>query len=348
MSRFLDEIAELPGALRRMAEFYRGEGGGFLEQWAARLKGRRVARFTGMGTSEFAPLAIRARMAKTGTAVSVLDSGEWLHFGATTPADDEVVVLLSQSGESFEIVKIIERGLAGNDFIAITNNQQSTLGRSASLVLPLHAGEEASISTKTYSNTLGLLYLMARAVEGQAAVNRALDELDEAADCVLSAKEESIKAAAASLLPATGIAFIGRGASYVAARQSALTFMEGTRLLAGAFTAGAFRHGPFEANGPDFRLVTFLPEGPTRCVTENMAREAARLGSRVVLLTDTDAVEEPNVKVVRMRNVKGEAREELFPLVASAAQALLLHHVAAGRGIEAGHFRFGGKVTLKE
>lgn len=348
MSRFLDEIAELPGALKRMVGFYRGEGGALLEQWAARLKGRRVALFTGMGTSEFAPLAVRGRLAKQGVAVNVLDSGEWLHFGASVPGDQGVVVLLSQSGESYEIVKIIERGLAGKDFVGITNNENSTLGRSARLVLPLHAGEEASISTKTYSNTLGLLYLLARAVEGKAGITQGLDELDEAADCLLSAKGEAIKAAAASLLPASGIAFIGRGPSYVAARQAALTFMEGTRVLAGAFTAGAFRHGPFEANNPDFRLVAFLPEGPTRSVTESMAREAAKLGSRVVLLTDSDAVEEPNVKVVGVRNVRGEAGEELFPLVASGAQALLLHHVAAGRGIEAGHFRFGGKVTVKE
>lgn len=348
MSRFLDEIRELHEALLRMVAFYRAAGRGRLETWARRTEGRAEVLFTGMGTSEFAPLAVRRRMASLGVACHTVDSGEWLHYGAALPGERGTVVLVSQSGESVEIRRIVEQNRAGPDFMAITNCEDSTLGRGASLVLPLCAGDEASISTKTYTNTLAILHLMACSLGGVGALEGALDDLERAASCLHSAPRQQISAAAEFLLPGDALAFVGRGPAYVAARQCALTFMEGARLLAAAFTAGAFRHGPFESCGPDLRAVVFLPEGRTRSVTEGIGRDAARLGARVVFVTDVDLIEDDNIRAVKVDNLEGEAGEDLFPLVVSGAHPLLLHHLAEARGVEAGHFRYGGKVTTKE
>ena len=45
------------------------------------------------------------------------------------------------------------------------------------MVLPLAAGHETAISTKTYVNTLAVLHLMAAALDGAAAIAAALAEL---------------------------------------------------------------------------------------------------------------------------------------------------------------------------
>ena len=76
--------------------------------------------------------------------------------------------------------------------------------------------------------------------------------------------------------------------------------------------------------------------------------ELVRLGARVVLLTDVQLDAEENLRVIQVRNIQGERSEALFPLVISATLPRLLHLFAKGRGIEAGSFRYGGKVTTRE
>ncbi len=350
MSRFLEEIQELPDALLRMVSFYKINGRERLLVWANKTKEcQHKVLFSGMGTSEFAPLAVRGKMASLGVTCDTVDAGEWLHYGLAGIGEKErLVVLTSQSGESIEIVRIIEENLVKPGFVAITNNEDSTLGRHAEVVLPLCAGDEASISTKTYTNTLGVLYLMTAALQGETTIDLALSELESAAECLFSADENRIVEAAEILHSGNALAFVGRGPVYAAAKQCALTFMEGAKRLIVSFSGGAFRHGPFECLDSDFRAVFLMPKGRTFSISQKMAREAAELGAKVVCFTDADIQDEENIQVIRLKNVENESSEELFALVMSAAQALLLHHFAKLKGIEAGQFRYCSKVTTKE
>ena len=350
MSRFLEEIQELPEALIRMVSFYKTDGRERLSAWVEQTKEHRdMVLFSGMGTSEFSAIAVRSQLASSGVSCDTVDAGEWLHYGITGLGESRrLVVLTSQSGESIEVVRLIEEDLVPPGFVAITNNEESTLGRHAGIVLPLCAGEEATISTKTYTNTLGILYLMAAAFQGGKGLKQAFSDLERAADCLFSADENQIVEAAEILHSGTAVAFVGRGPAYAAARQCALTFMEGAKRAIVNFSGGAFRHGPFECLDQNFRAIFLMPKGRTFSINENMAREAAELGAKVVCITDTEIQSEENIHVIRLDNIENESSEELFPLVMSGAQALLLHHFARLKGIEAGQFRYCSKVTAKE
>jgi glucosamine--fructose-6-phosphate aminotransferase (isomerizing) len=348
MSRFTDEIHELPEALLRMVAFYRTEGLERLAAWTAKLQDVDTLVFSGMGTSEFVPLAIGRKMAEAGIACTTIDTGEWLHYGMAVPDEHSLVVLISQSGESVEIKRLVENNVIGSGFVAITNNEKSTLGAHADLTLPLCAGDEASISTKTYTNSLGLLYLLAATRRGSTAIEHALSELEQAAECILSAEEAQVTAAAEFLLPGQVLIFVGRGPAYAIAKQCALTFMEGVQCLAGSFSGGAFRHGPFESIGPDSRLVIFAPAGRTFSLLENMGREAATRGVHVVFVTDTSIQKGENIKTVHVKKNPGEASEDLFPIAVSGTHPRLLDYLAKAKGIEAGTFRYCSKVTAHE
>lgn len=350
MTRFLEEVQELPEALLRMVSFYKTDGRERLLAWAQKTQEcYNKVLFSGMGTSEFAPIVVRSKMAAAGVTCDTIDAGEWLHYRAAGVSGNErLVVLISQSGESVEIKRLIEEKFVKPGFVGLTNYEESTLGTHADLVLPICAGNEASISTKTYTNTLGALYLMAAALQGEEAIALALSELERTADCLFSADEKRIIEAAEILHSGNAVAFVGRGPAYVAAKQSALTFMEGTKRLIISFSGGAFRHGPFECLDKDFRAVFLMPKGRTFSINQKMAQEAAKLGARVVCFTDADIQEKENIQVIRLKNVESESSEELFPLVMSGAQALLLHHFAKLKGIEAGQFRYCSKVTSQE
>jgi glucosamine--fructose-6-phosphate aminotransferase (isomerizing) len=347
-TRFLAEIDQMPAALDGLVSWYAGQGRERLLAFRALLRGKQGILFGGMGTSLIASRIVFPRLGKLGIACRSADAGEWLHYGTDTPDADSLIVLTSQSGESVEVKRLVGEGRVAG-YVAITNNEASSLGAKARLVLPLLAGEEASISTKTYTNTLAVLHLLASALQGDEALDRGVRELREAARLMGEADTGAIQAAAEALAPAAGIAFVARGPAHVAAQQCALTFMEGGRSLAAAFTGGAFNHGPAELLEPGFRLVILQSGERTRWLAEGLADRAARLGAGVVLLRDALGAAMEGVRVCSVPRVAhADDPDELFPLLTARTQNLLLHHVAARRGIEAGIFRHGGKVTRNE
>lgn len=337
-STFVKEIQEHPEALNRLIAFYRGEGRGLLSEWRKRAEKARRIVFAGMGTSEFVAQSILPRLAEQGMDVSTLDAGELLHYPRPMPG---LLVLISQSGESFETRKVAER-LGHSNWVSITNNPQSTIARAAGLNLSMLAGYESAIANKTYANTLALLFLMTQSTE---TLDSALEQLSRVAADMTQVSRERIEAAAKLLADAQAIHFISRGPAMAAVKQSSLTFMEGTRTTATPFTGGAFRHGPYELVDALHRCVFFMPGGKTFELLKNMVTEVAGKGSHVVIITDQDFT--PPAGQVCVLKVASHG-EELFNIVAAPTQEFLLEAVARQRGVEAGVFRNSQKITAVE
>jgi glutamine---fructose-6-phosphate transaminase (isomerizing) len=341
-SGFLKEISEQPEAVRDLVAHYRGAGATSLELWTkmAASIGRVV--FAGMGTSEFVAESVAAEMTWRGVDSTTIDAGELLHYRRPIKG---MLALISQSGESVETRKLAEREPSAAVLAGITNNPKSTIARAASIHLPICAGVEGAISTKTYVNQLALLHLMSKSLGAAAELESAFDDLSEVADAMPNYDSAGIQAAADLISDAQAIHFIARGPAMASARQAALTFMEGTHTYATAFAGGAFRHGPFEMIGDDHRCVFFIPGGRTFELLRSMAVEVAEKGSHVVAITDQEIdLGSPNTRVLKVPSFG----EDVFPICAATTQELLLDAVASRRGVRAGEFRYGGKVTLRE
>ncbi|MCX6377743.1 MAG: hypothetical protein NTU88_17225, partial [Armatimonadetes bacterium] len=102
--------------------------------------------------------------------------------------------------------------------------------------------------------------------------------------------------------------------------------------------------GPFEIVGPGHHAVVFASDGHGGDLLRNMALEMAEIGSKVVLFTSQETPAHPNLASIVLR--PGEP--EMFPLACAVPQELLLHYMAADRGLTAGVFQRGGKITAKE
>ena len=108
----------------------------------ARCKGRVI--LTGMGKPGFIARKIAATMASTGTPSLYLHPAEAVHgdFGMVTSRD--LVIAISQSGESEEIVRLLPLiKKKGVQLIALTSVPRSSLGRNADIVLDLGVRREA-------------------------------------------------------------------------------------------------------------------------------------------------------------------------------------------------------------
>lgn len=348
MSRFLEEIYQQPGALREMLEYYRGAGEERLEEAVERIRsssGKLL--FTGMGSSFYAPLTVRYCLLQGGVATEIWEAGELLHYGIESCSEETVVVAVSQSGESIETRRVVEEVRGKCTVVAITNNTESYLGHSGDVVLPMMAGDEASISAKTYTNTLALLHLLAAKLLNRNVSRESgcLEHLAGGMDIFLKERMDEIAKTAEFLEGVEFLYFIGRGPAMTAAHYGELIFNEGARLPTCALAGGSFRHGPFEMAGEGFTAVFLVPDGVTRDVTMGMAREVAREGGRVLLLTD--GVKEGESGNIHTVGLSGFG-EDLFSLNVSIPIELLLYHMAKQKGREAGVFEHISKITQRE
>jgi len=348
MNAFKKENAELPAALEDLITFYgSAEGAERLERWRALSAPATRFVFSGMGTSEFAPYAVRWKLFNKELGCEIVDTGEWQYCGTMAERKTDLVVLISQSGESVELKKLLESAKPER-FVAITNDDTSTLARHATLTLPLCAGHEAAITTKTYTNTLALLHLLTEARESNSAMEDARTVLRMCAGLMEHVDESAVQRAADYLMPADYVAFVARGPAFVSARQSALTFMEGLKKTTAAFTGGAFRHGPFESMGPDFRMVVFRAPGTTAVILDKLTDDATRLGGHVIVFDGHPRQLRSSSLTVKVPFLDHRAAESLFPLLAARSHNQLLCELADRLGIDIGSFRYGSKITTVE
>lgn len=98
----------------------------------------------GMGKSGHVGRKISATLASTGTPSFFVHPAEAFHGDLGMITSDDVVVLISNSGETDEILKLIPSLKSfGNRIIAITGGIQSTLAKNADAILDISMQEES-------------------------------------------------------------------------------------------------------------------------------------------------------------------------------------------------------------
>ncbi|HEY2432896.1 MAG TPA: KpsF/GutQ family sugar-phosphate isomerase [Vicinamibacterales bacterium] len=107
-----------------------------------RCRGRVIV--TGMGKSGIISRKIAATFSSTGTSAFFLHPAEAIHGDLGAIREDDVVVALSHSGETEELLRLLESlRRIGAKLIAITGAPRSTLGRAADVALDCSIAEEA-------------------------------------------------------------------------------------------------------------------------------------------------------------------------------------------------------------
>jgi arabinose-5-phosphate isomerase len=99
---------------------------------------------TGMGKSGIISRKLAATLSSTGTAATFLHPAEALHGDLGIVQKGDVVIALSSSGETEELVRLLEAiRRIGARLISITGRPQSTLGQASDVTLGCHVPEEA-------------------------------------------------------------------------------------------------------------------------------------------------------------------------------------------------------------
>ncbi len=122
-------------------------------------KGRVIV--TGMGKSGHIGRKIAATMASTGTVSFFVHPAEASHGDLGMISDDDVIIAISNGGESKELSDVLMYAKRHNiPLIAITKNPESSLGKNSTLVLKLpDSGEACPLGLAPTSSTTATLAL---------------------------------------------------------------------------------------------------------------------------------------------------------------------------------------------
>ena len=350
MNKFLDEILEQPVSLMETLEFYEGETGKNLLQKAINLcknKGISELILTGMGSSFSSSYLASCLLNEYGIRAYAINASELLHYHFSLLNKNTLLVCVSQSGESYEIVKILQKLPADVTCLAITNEQASTLAQKGSEVLLSKAGHEEMTSSKSYVSVALVKLIFSWALAGKwtdekrDSVRQLISNIDE----LLTGYKNWMPEISRFLGDYDNIEIIGRGPSYSTVLQGALMFREAVRNPAGGNLGGEFRHGPMEMVKEGFRAVVFAPEGNTFDQSIKMALDIARFKGKVIIITNGDLnLSEPNVHVFRI-SVKDEY---LFAIGSIVPLQFMVNFRAIDLGLKPGFFIRGAKITKVE
>lgn len=236
---------------------------------------RRTGRLVlyGMGGSQHVNRIVEPLYRDLGIDAHTLNASQALM--SPLPDFARTAIIASQSGESGEIVDLLQQPAGAEERFGLTLEPSSTLARSVETAIVAEGGtEQAFAATRSIVLTLAM----------HGAVLEALgSRQDELRDVLASRLPADIAAPAEALAGCDVFVFSGRHAMQGVAESGALSLMELARVPTVAFEGGQFRHGPFEALRPGLGVLLFRSAGPDGPGVEPLARAAADAGCRVVL-----------------------------------------------------------------
>ncbi|CAN5645236.1 hypothetical protein BH10ACT8_BH10ACT8_09200 [soil metagenome] len=338
VSPFERDIAGQAGALRDFAQAPSSAG----------LAGLTLGDFdrivlTGMGSSYIAALPTWRRLVVAGSPAWWVDSGQLLETPQLVTSRT-LLIICSQSGASGEVVALLDRVDSTPEratIVGISNDPESPLGARADALVALHSGLEATVSTKSYLNTLTAYDHLEAALSGSAlsAATSATEELAEAVERL--ERPEVLDGIAAEFVARSDarLAFVGFGDQAATALYAGLITKEAAKVAAEGFVGGEFRHGPLELSGPGLTAVLFTGEDPTsQQPLRQLAADLLESGSTVIGVGPLDISATVSVPT------SARAGTPLLTQSAIVAQHLAVA-VARAAGIEPGAFRYGSKIT---
>jgi glucosamine--fructose-6-phosphate aminotransferase (isomerizing) len=214
----------------------------------------------------------------------LVEASELLHF--TQIAPDAAVIVLSRSGKSVEIVRLLSKAKERKaKIIGITNTPQSPLAQAADITLNLHATFDHLVSVTMYS----ALALVGSLLAGTAS-NTLDDSVSQSLNDSLSAAQEALTLWRHQLegnewfARDAPIYFLARGGSLASCHEARLLWEEAAKAPASALTTGGFRHGPQEIVVEGLHFGIWIDSQRMRDQDLVLARDIRKLGGKIMLI----------------------------------------------------------------
>jgi glucosamine--fructose-6-phosphate aminotransferase (isomerizing) len=326
----LDNIRAQPKALRQVAEYQLGPGRNALARSTELMRSVKRVMFSGMGASLFAAIPAACSL-----GAEVIDSSELLYFPRPGLDANTTVVLVSRSGESVEVTKLLPvLRQAGCRVIGVTNVPDSPLAAGADQAIILHSPADQLVAIQTYTATLLTLLLLADSDPGDLGV--VIDEMERQIGIWIAASDDWRE----FLSSERAVYLLGRSPALGSVQEGALLFHETAKAAAVGMPVAQFRHGPVEVVDAAFRAVVFGTVPETLDLDSALAEDLMRMGAKICWI-GPGSVSSRSVGF----NVEPHRFARLLEIVPCQ---LLAYRMAEWKGLRPGDFRWASTVTRSE
>jgi glucosamine--fructose-6-phosphate aminotransferase (isomerizing) len=265
-------------------------------------------------------------------------------YGSPPALHRALVVGISQSGQSPDIVGVVEEGRRqGAPTLAITNDPASPLAQAAEFVVDVCAGPEMAVAaTKTYTAQLMAIAILSVAACGQ---NGRLEELERVPDLVQEALslDPVVEQAAERYRYVEHCVVLGRGYNYATAHEWSLKLKELAHVIAEPYSSADLQHGPVALISHGFPVLAVAPGG---AVFDDMLTLTSSLvaESGVELVAVSDREEMLSLAHTGLR-LPRDLPEWVSPLVSIVPAQLFCYHLTRARGYDTESPRGLKKIT---
>jgi len=308
---------------------------------AVRSRGFRSAVVAARGTSDNAALYCKYLFEVFLSLPTALASpSAFTLYGSEMRLEDVLVIGISQSGESRDVLEIVRRsGKLGASTLSVTNDEGSSMAAAADHHLFLRAGKEESVAaTKTYTASLLMLYFLANALNGADAPGDEAARLPEKARKMLASGWEGT----ARYRYADHIVVTSRGFNLPTAQEAALKLMETSCVVAQPFSEADLRHGPMAMVTRDFPVLAIVPPGRARATMVGLVETLNERGAELVVLSEDEKVLK---KAAASFRVPVSSPEELSPVLYAIPPQMFAHDLSVLKGLDPDSPRGLSKVT---
>jgi len=282
--------------------------------------------------------------AQNGLPLALATPSLFTYYNQPPKLRDALVVGISQSGQSPDIVSVLAEGRRqGCLTLAITNESQSPLAKSADLVLDIRAGvEKAVAATKTYTNELMAVAMLSAALAEDNAHWKELGKVPGWVSQVLK-QDVPIARMAERFRYMRQCVVLGRGFNYSTAFEWALKLKELTYVVAEPYSSADFRHGPIAMVEGGFPVMAVAPNGKVfDTMLEMLGKLRHEQSAELVVISDEKrALSLAQSQILLPAGIP----EWLTPIVAIVPAQLFAAHLTHVKGFDPEKPRTIFKIT---
>ncbi|MBU7019578.1 MAG: glutamine--fructose-6-phosphate transaminase (isomerizing) [Theionarchaea archaeon] len=315
----IKEIHEQPAVAERLVTSLKTDQKHKLDRLSDLVRQARKVVFVAAGTSYHASLLGVHFFHETGVETQTIIASEFRNY--VTCDEDTLVVAISQSGETMDVLKALKYAREqGARIASIVNVPYSTIQRMSELSLEILTGQEICVaSTKTYTNQV--IALLALAQKFGYDVN--LDTISQRIKECIDTHEGQVKILARELRDCQDIYLIGRGLSYPVARESALKLKEIAYVHAEGMMGGELKHGTIALIEDGTPVVCLIPDEDYEM--ESNTREVQARGARAIIISNNSEFS-PDFLLETSSDGK-------FAILATVVGQMLAYYIAKERGL---------------
>ena len=254
--------------------------------------------------------------------------------------EEDVVIAISQSGETADTLAAIELAQAKGAFVyGICNAVGSSIPRHTDSGSYIHVGPEIGVaSTKAFTGQVTVLTMLALTLGRKKKLiddntyTHIIDELIRIPDKMkeILKQNESIARLARVFTYAHNFLYLGRGYSYPVALEGALKLKEISYIHAEGYPAAEMKHGPIALVDTEMPVVVIATQNAMyEKIVSNIQEIKARQGHIIALVNPHDTV----IRKLADECIEiPETLECLEPLITTIPLQLLAYHIAVCKG----------------